>query len=172
MTSSDDIQENFAPHSFHTSVYCVPKQIHARVTNCLCICTISKRCCWMAFQIFFRNNYFDESWNENNSVRLKRILWGLYLLKWVEKSWLWTVYELRKSKWLSHGHPGYNFWLSVPVFGCPYLEQGKWVVEFYSWGMKSDGCPLDNHISIFGCPPTFLFVPGARTTKISNAGYE
>ncbi len=32
------------------------------------------------------------------------------------------------------------------------------------------GCPSDNCISIFGCPATFLVVPGARTTKISNAG--
>ncbi len=23
------------------------------------------------------------------------------------------------------GQPGYNYWLSVQVFGCPYLEQGK-----------------------------------------------
>ena len=34
------------------------------------------------------------------------------------------VFELRKNKWLSHGQPDYNFWLSVQVFGCPYLEQG------------------------------------------------
>ena len=27
---------------------------------------------------------------------------------------------------LSHGQPCWNFWLSVKVFGCPYLEQGKW----------------------------------------------
>ncbi len=34
------------------------------------------------------------------------------------------VFELRKNKWLSHGQPSYNIWLSVQVFGCPYLEQG------------------------------------------------
>ncbi len=28
-----------------------------------------------------------------------------------------------------------------------------------------------NHISIFGCPATFLVVPSARTTKISKAAY-
>ncbi len=35
--------------------------------------------------------------------------------------------------------------------------------------MKIDDCLSDNHISMFGCPATFLVVPGARTTKISNA---
>ncbi len=31
------------------------------------------------------------------------------------------VFELSQNKWLSHGQPGYNLWLSVQVFGCPYL---------------------------------------------------
>ncbi len=87
-----------------------------------------------------------------------------------------AAFKLRKNKWLSPGQPGYNFWLSVQVFDCPYLKQGKqqWLarVEFHSWGMEIYGCPSDNHISIFGCPVTFLVVPGARTTKISNAGYR
>ncbi len=70
-----------------------------------------------------------------------------------------------------HGQPGFNFWLSVQGFGCPYLEQGKWgQVSQWRHG-KIYGCPSDNHINIFGCPVTFLVVPGARTTKISNAAY-
>ncbi len=44
-------------------------------------------------------------------------------------------------------------------------------VELHSWGMKIYGCPSDNYISIFGCPATFLVVPGAQTTKILNARY-
>ena len=55
-----------------------------------------------------------------------------------------------------------SFWLSV------YLEQGKWG-RVSQLGHEIDGCPSDNHISIFGCPATCLVVPGARTTKISNA---
>ncbi len=75
------------------------------------------------------------------------------------------VFELRKNKWLSHGQPGYNFWLSVHVFGCAYLEymyKGDFWLQIY-------GCPLDNCIGLYGCPVTFLVVPGARTTKILNA---
>ncbi len=45
-------------------------------------------------------------------------------------------------------------------------------VELYSWSMEIYGCPSDNRISIFGCPATFLVVPGARTTKFSNAAQE
>ncbi len=82
------------------------------------------------------------------------------------------MFELRKNKWLSHGQPGCNFWLSVQVFGCPYTLNKIYGVEFHSWGMKIYGCPSDNHISIFGCPATFLVVPGARTTKFSNAAWE
>ena len=33
------------------------------------------------------------------------------------------------------------------------------------------GCLSHNSISIFGCPATFLVVPGARTTKILNTGF-
>ncbi len=29
---------------------------------------------------------------------------------------------------MSHGQPDYNFWLSVQVFGCPYLEQGFGII--------------------------------------------
>ena len=79
------------------------------------------------------------------------------------------VFKIGTNKWLSHGQPGYNLWLSVQVFGCPYLEHGSGRVEFHSWGMKFYGCSSDNRISIFGCPATFLVVPGARTTKFSNA---
>ncbi len=82
-------------------------------------------------------------------------------------SGLLSVFELRKNKWLSHGQPGYNFWLSAQVFGCPYLEymyKGDLWQQIY-------GCSSDNCISIFGCPATFLVVPGARTTKISNAAW-
>ncbi len=43
------------------------------------------------------------------------------------------VFELRKNKWLSHGQPGYNFWLSVQGFGCPYLGQGKQLVAASSF---------------------------------------
>ncbi len=51
-------------------------------------------------------------------------------------------------------------------FGCPYLEymyKGDFWLQIY-------GCLSDNCISIFSCPTTFLVVPGARTTKISNVG--
>ncbi len=71
--------------------------------------------------------------------------------------------------------PDLNFWLSVQVFGCPYLEQGirQLVagVKFHSWGIKIYGCPLDNCSSIFS-PATFLVVPDERTTEISNAEME
>ena len=33
-----------------------------------------------------------------------------------------AVFELRKNKWLYNGQPGFNLWLSVQDFGCPYLE--------------------------------------------------
>ena len=79
-----------------------------------------------------------------------------------------TVFELRKNKWLSHGQPGYNIWLSVQVFGCPYMV----ALEFHSLGVKIYGCPSDNCISFFACPANCLVVPGARTTKISNAAQE
>ncbi len=75
------------------------------------------------------------------------------------------MFELRKNKWLLPGQPGYNIWLSVQVFGCPYLKymyKGDFWLQIY-------GCPSDNCISKFGCPVTFLVVPGARTTEISNA---
>ena len=77
------------------------------------------------------------------------------------------VFELSKNKWLSHGQPSCNFWLSVHVFGCPYLEQGKWgrisQLEHENWWLS-----VGQHISIFGCPVTYLAVSGARTNKISN----
>ncbi len=38
--------------------------------------------------------------------------------------WYPALFKLRKNKWLSHGQPGYNIWLSVQVFGCPNMEQG------------------------------------------------
>ncbi len=57
-----------------------------------------------------------------------------------------------------------NFWLSK------HGTRPFAAVEFHSWGVKIYGCPSDNYISIFGCPATFLVVPGARTIKISNAG--
>ncbi len=41
--------------------------------------------------------------------------------------------------------------------------------SFSAGTKKIYDCPSDNYTSIFGCPATFLVVPGARTTKISNA---
>ena len=73
------------------------------------------------------------------------------------------VFELRKNKW-SYGQPGYSFWLSVK-----YLEYIKTQCKGEFWP-QIYGCPLDNCISIFGCPATFLVLPGARTTKILNTG--
>ena len=78
------------------------------------------------------------------------------------------MFELRKNKWLSDGQPGYNFWLSVQVFGCPYMV----ALEFHTLGVKMYGCPSDNCIRFFSCPATCLVVPGTRTTEISNAGYH
>ncbi len=47
----------------------------------------------------------------------------------------------------------------------------QWLESSFTDGAwKFYGCPSDNRISICGCPVTFLVVPGARTTKISNAG--
>ncbi len=43
------------------------------------------------------------------------------------------------------------------------------MVDFHSWDVKLYGWPSDNCISIFGCPATFVVVPGARITKILNA---
>ena len=40
-----------------------------------------------------------------------------YVIQWSE-----PVFELRKNKWLSHRQPEYNFWLSLQVSGCPYLD--------------------------------------------------
>ena len=83
------------------------------------------------------------------------------------------MFELRENK--INGCPEDN---QVTISGCPSkdLVVRTWSkingVEFHTWGMKIDGCPSDNHISIFGCPTTFLVVPGARTTKISNADYR
>ena len=83
-----------------------------------------------------------------------------------------AVFELRKNKWLSHGQPGYNFRLSVQVFGCPYLEHIPFILYKSNFWWQINGCPSDNWISIFGCPATFLVVPGARTTEISNADQQ
>ena len=66
-------------------------------------------------------------------------------LCWIHKI-IPQVFELIKNKWLSHGQSGYNFWLSVQVFGCPYSEY-TYKGEFW--------------LQIYGCP--------ARTSKISNA---
>ncbi len=76
------------------------------------------------------------------------------------------MFELRKNKWLSHRQPGYNFWMSVQVFGCLYLEQGKWG-QVSQLGHENLWL---SHISIFGCLATCLVVPGAWTTKTLNAG--
>ncbi len=69
------------------------------------------------------------------------------------------VFELRKNKWLSHGQPGYIFWLSVQVVGCPYTWSKVNGVEFHSWGMKywrlSVGQPHQYFWlsgDFFGCP--------------------
>ncbi len=63
--------------------------------------------------------------------------------------------------------------------GCPskFSVVRTWnkviaAVECHSWGVKIYGCPSDNCISIFGCPATFLVVPGARTTEISSTSSE
>ena len=77
------------------------------------------------------------------------------------------MFEIRKNKWLSNGQSGYNFLLSVQVFGCPYLEYYKHVQR---WVLVTDlWMPSDNCISIFWLSSNFLVVPGAQTTKISNA---
>ena len=58
--------------------------------------------------------------------------------------------------------PGYHFWLSIQVFGCPYMEHDK---QQWLWL----GFTVVQLHQYFGCPATFLVVPGARTNKISNA---
>ncbi len=74
--------------------------------------------------------------------------WGVDKLKL-------AVFKLRKINWLSHGQPDYNIRLSVQVFGCPYLESEKYVYKG-DFCLQINGCPLDNCISIFGCPASFL----------------
>ena len=85
---------------------------------------------------------------------------------------LCPVFESTKNKWLSSGQPGYSFWLPVQLFGCPFCRIYHIGLRVYkdSFWLQIYGCLLDNCIIIFGCPATFLVVPGARTTKISNAG--
>ncbi len=76
-----------------------------------------------------------------------------------------AVFEIRKKKWLSHGQPDYNF-------GCPskFLVVHTWnTCTKVTSSLQIYGCPSDNFTSILGCPATLLVVPGARTTKISNA---
>ena len=59
-----------------------------------------------------------------------------------------SVFEVRKDKWLSKDN-------QVTISGCPYLEQ------VHSWGMKTEN-------QYFWLSSDF---PGARATKISNAGW-
>ena len=41
-----------------------------------------------------------------------------------------SVSELRKIKWLSHGQPSYNFWLSAKALGCPFNGQPLRLPQF------------------------------------------
>ncbi len=60
-----------------------------------------------------------------------------------------------------------QFLVVCPSFGCPYMVNNMATVEFHCWGVKIYGCPLDNCVSIFGCPATFLVVPGlTQQTKM------
>ena len=61
--------------------------------------------------------YFVDFWKQWCSPSLQ-----LILCEHLSLTVTLSVFELRKNKWLSHGQPGYNFRLSVQVFGCPHLE--------------------------------------------------
>ncbi len=59
------------------------------------------------------------------------------------------------------GTTGYNFWMSVQVFGCLHLEYiglNLHVQSKVNFGDQIYGCPSDNYINIFGCPVCFLVV--------------
>ncbi len=76
-----------------------------------------------------------------------------------------SVFELRKNKWLSHGQPGYNFWLSLQVFGCPYFKFTRTKVSF---GNRLTVVHKTTAVSIFGCLTTFLVVGVCRYEIIKH----
>jgi len=82
------------------------------------------------------------------------------------------VFELRKNKWLSHGQPGCNFWLSAKVFGCQTRTKVSFgyrfmvvrrttaslflVVRQLFWLSRANGQPLFRTLE----PIPFLLSPG------------
>ena len=73
----------------HARIHCTLCTIHVHVTNCLCITQFQSAAALWTFRFFMGINYFNESFHKHYNFLPIEYLQAYYLLKWVEKWWLW-----------------------------------------------------------------------------------